>query len=60
MNNLEKGIRYAVFTPVFGVRSNRKKIFFEKIKIIKDHKKARRLLMIIHEKKNKFFGADLS
>ena len=38
MNNLEKEIRYAVFTPVFGVRSDRKKFFFEKIKIIKDHK----------------------
>jgi hypothetical protein len=41
MNNLEKEIRYAVYTPVFGVRSDRKKFFFEKIKIIKDHKKAR-------------------
>jgi hypothetical protein len=61
MNNLEKEIRYAVFTPVFGVRSDiEKKFFFEKIKIIKDHKKVRRLLMIIHEKKNKFFGTDLS
>jgi hypothetical protein len=35
MNNLEKEIRYVVFTPVFGVRSDRKKFFFEKIKITK-------------------------
>jgi hypothetical protein len=46
MNNLvEKEIHYAVFPPVCGVRSDRKDNFFEKIKIIKDHKKARRLLM---------------
>jgi hypothetical protein len=58
MNNLEKDIRYAVFTPVFGVRSDRKKIFFRKNK---NHKRSqRRLLMIIHEKKNTFFGTDLS
>ena len=58
MNNLEKEIRYAVFTPVFGVRSDRKKFFFRKNK---NHKRSqRRLLMIIHEKKNTFFGTDLS
>ncbi len=51
MNSLEKEIRSAVFASVFGVRSDRKKFFFEKIKITKDHNKARRLLMIIHEKK---------
>ncbi len=54
MNNLEKEIRYAVFTPVFGVRSDRKKFFFRKKKVIKDHKKARILLMIIHEKRTNF------
>jgi hypothetical protein len=31
MNNFEKEICYAVFTPVLGVKSDRKKIFFEKI-----------------------------
>jgi hypothetical protein len=51
MNNLEKEIRYAVFTPVFGVRLDRKKN--------KNHKrsqKARRLLMILFMKrKNQIF-----
>jgi hypothetical protein len=41
MNNLEKEIRYAVFTPVFGVRSDRKKfqIFFRKYK---NHKRSQK------------------
>jgi hypothetical protein len=37
MNNLEEEIRYAVFTPVFGVRSDIKKIFFQKNK---NHKRS--------------------
>jgi hypothetical protein len=42
MNNLEKEIRYAVFTPVFGVRSDRKKIFFRKNKNHKRSQKSRK------------------
>jgi hypothetical protein len=39
MNNLEKEIRYAVLTPVFGVRSDRKIFFFRKNK---NHKRSQK------------------
>ncbi len=39
MNNLDKEIFYAVFTSVFGVKSNRKKFFFRKNK---NHKRSQK------------------
>jgi hypothetical protein len=55
MNNLENEIRYAVFTPVFGVRSDRQKNFFRKNKNHKRSQKSKKTFDDNSSKKEQIF-----